>query len=387
MNEKKMIYLDYAATTPVDPEVMTAMEPYFTEKFANTASIHTMGGQARQILERARKTIAQGLNAQPEEVIFTSSATESNNLALKGLAWAQSDKKHLIISSIEHDCVLHAAQWLDQQGFDLSVVDVDENGQVDTQDVKKAIRKDTFLVSIMHANNEVGTFQPIKEIGKICREQEVLFHTDAAQTFGKYEIDVNDLHVDLLTASSHKLYGPKGVGLLYIRNGINIVPLLHGGGHEFDKRSSTVNVAGIVGFAKALEIAKEKRDQEHKKIKGLKDKLTKGVLEKIDNVQLNGSRENSLYNIVNFSFKFIEGESIVLRLDQKGIEASTGSACSSPTLEPSHVLIAMGLKPELAHGSLRLSLGRQTTEEDIDYVLEVLPPIVEQLRRVSPFKQ
>lgn len=385
MNKKK-IYLDYAATTPVEPQVVKAMEPYLTEKFANTASIHSMGGRARQALERSRKTIAKEINAQPEEIIFTSSATESNNLALKGLAWAQKDKKHLIISALEHDCVLHSAQWLDQQGFDLTMVEVDQDGRVDPQAIKQAIRDDTFLVSIMHANNEVGTFQPIKEIGKICREKKILFHTDAAQTFGKYEIDVNDLHLDLLTASSHKLYGPKGVGLLYICNDINITPLLHGGGHEFGKRSSTVNVTGIVGFAKALEIAKEKRDQEQEEIKKLKDKLINGILDKIDNVQLNGSRENSLYNMTNFSFKFVEGESIVLKLDQKGIEASTGSACSSPTLEPSHVLIAMGLKPELAHGSLRLSLGRQTSEEDIDYALEVLPQVIKELREVSPFK-
>lgn len=386
MNKKKLVYLDYAATTPVEPEVVEAMEPYLTQKFTNTASIHSLGNQAKQALERSRKVIANEINAQPKEIIFTSSATEGNNFALKGLAWAQEDKKHLIISSIEHDCVLHAAQWLDKQGYDLTVVDVDEKGQVDPQDVKKAIRKDTFLVSIMHANNEVGTFQPIKEIGKICRKNNVLFHTDAAQTYGKYEINVRDLNIDLLTASSHKLYGPKGVGLLYIREGIDIVPLLHGGGHEFGKRSSTVNVAGIVGFAKALKIAKENREREQKEIKNLRDKLIKGVLNRIENVQLNGSRKNSLYNIVNFSFKFIEGESIVLKLDQKGIQVSTGSACSSPTLEPSHVLIAMGLKPELAHGSIRFSLGRQNTEEDIDYLLEVLPPIVEQLREVSPFK-
>lgn len=386
MVKKKQVYLDYAATTPVEPEAAESMEPYLTEKFANTASIHSMGAQARQALERARKKLSREINAQPEEVIFTSSATESNNLALKGLAWSQKDKKHLIISSLEHDCVLHAAQWLNQRGFDLTLVDVDENGRVDPEDVNQAIRDDTFLVSIMHANNEVGTFQPIKEIGRICHENDVLFHTDAAQTYGKYEIDVKDLHVDLLTASSHKLYGPKGVGLLYIRNGISIVPLLHGGGHEFGKRSSTVNVAGIVGFAKALEIAKQKKEQEKKEIKKLKEKLIDGILEKIDNVQLNGSRENSLYNIANFTFKFIEGESIVLMLDQAGIATSTGSACSSPTLEPSHVLIAMGLKPELAHGSVRFSLGRQNSEEDIDYVLEILPPIVEQLREVSPFK-
>ncbi len=386
MSKNKQVYFDYAATTPVEPEVAEIIQRYSTEKFANTASIHSLGGEARKALERSREVIAAGIKAKPREVIFTSSATESNNLVLKGLAWAQKEKKHLIISAVEHDCVLNAAKWLDKRGFDLTVVGVDKNGRVDPDDIEKAIRKDTFLVSVMHANNEVGSFQPIKEIGGICRQNQVLFHTDAAQTFGKYKIDVDQLNLDLLTASSHKLYGPKGAGLLYCRRGIGLVPLLHGGGHEFGKRSSTINLAAIVGFRKAMEIAKQKREREQKEIGELKNKLITGVLDKIPNVQLNSSRENSLYNLANFSFKFVEGESIVLKLDQHRIYASTGSACSSPNLEPSHVLIAMGLEPELAHGSLRISLGRQTSAEEIDYLLKVLPEVIEQLRKVSPFK-
>jgi cysteine desulfurase len=386
-NRMKRVYLDYAATTPVDPRVVKAMLPYFSEKFGNTASLHSFGMEAKEALENSRETIAKALNAKPSEIYFTSSATESNNLALKGIAFAHKEKgKHIVVSSVEHDCVLNSAKWLKKQGFDVEFLKVDQYGMVDPQAVKKAIEKDTILVSIMHANNEVGTINDIKEIGKICQQANVLFHTDAAQTFGKIPVDVQAMNIDLLTASSHKMYGPKGVGCLYVRYGVEIEPLLHGGGHEFGLRSSTVNVAGIVGFAKATELCLEEGDQEKNRIELLRDKLINGVLKTIPNSYLNGHLKQRLFNNVNLRFDFVEGESIVLDLDSYGIAASTGSACSSPNLEPSHVLLAMGLRHEQAHGSLRLSLGRWTTEQEIDKVLEVLPKVIEKLRKISPLK-
>jgi len=384
--EMKRIYMDYAATTPVDPRVLKAMLPYFSKKFGNTMSLHSFGQEAKKALEEAREKVAELMNAKKGKIIFTSSATEANNLALKGIAFANREKgKHIIVSAIEHHCVLESARWLEKQGFDITYLPVDKYGLVDPAKVEDAIRKDTILVSIMHANNEIGTIEPIEEIGKICRRKGVYFHTDAAQSYGKINVDVEKMNVDLLTASSHKMYGPKGVGALFVADDVKIEPLLHGGGHEFGLRSSTVNVAGIVGFGAAAEIAKKEMKAEAQKLTKLRDKLIKGVL-KIERSYLNGHPTKRLPNNANFRFDFIEGESLVAFLDMKGIAASTGSACSSESLEPSHVLLAIGLKPHQAHGSLRLSLGRWTTREEIDYVLEVLPSIVEKLREISPFK-
>jgi cysteine desulfurase len=381
------VYLDYAATTPVDPRVLKVMLPYFSRKFGNTMSLHGFGQEARQTLEKSREAIADLINAQPEGIIFTGSATESNNLALKGIAFANKNRgKHIIISPIEHPCVLESARWLAEQGFKITILPVDKYGLVNPADVKKLIREDTILVSVIHASNEIGTIQPIAEIGKICRKTSVIFHTDAAQSFGKIPIDVNKMNVDLLTASSQKMYGPKGAGLLFIRKGVKITPLLHGGGHESGLRSSTVNIPAIVGFAEAVRICKKVMTKESRRLIKLRDKLINGVLTKIPHSHLNGHPKKRLPNNANFWFEFVEGESMVIQLDLLGIAASTGSACSSAKLEPSHVLLAIGLKPQEAHGSLRLSLGRWTKEEDINYILKVLPEIIKKLREISPFK-
>ena len=386
----KKIYLDYAATTPVDPRVVKAMLPYFSEKFGNTMSLHSFGQEAKEALEESRGVIADLMGAKPQEIIFTGSASESNNLALKGVALAKASANqggHIIISPIEHACVMESARWLESQGFEITRLKVDKYGLVSPDDVKKAIKKDTILVSIMHANNEIGTIEPIEEIGKICREKGIYFHTDAAQSFGKIPIDVNKMNIDLMTVSSHKMYGPKGAAALFIRKGTKIEPLIHGGGHESGLRSSTVNVAAIVGLAEAARICEREMKKEAQREIKLRDKLIKGVLQKIKGSHLNGHPKKRLPNNINFSFPGIEGESLVMQLDFLGIAASTGSACSSAKLEPSHVLLAIGLKPEQAHGSLRLSLGRWTKEKEIDYVLRVLPGIIKKLREMSPFKR
>jgi len=379
--------MDYAATTPVDPRVLKAMKPYFLEKYGNSMSLHSLGREAKQALEDSRKMAASLMNADAKKLIFTGSASESDNLALKGIAFANRKKgKHLIVSSIEHDAVLKPAKWLEKQGFEVTYLPVDHYGLIDLNELEDAIRKDTILVSIIFGNNEIGVIQDIKGIGKICREKEVYFHSDATQAFGKVPIDVKKMNIDLLSVNAHKMYGPKGVGGLYMRDYIKLDPLIHGGGHEFGLRSSTVNVAGIVGFAKAVEIQKKEMNEEAKKLTKLRDKLIEGVL-KIENSHLNGHPTKRLPNNTNFWFAFIEGESLILHLDMKGVEASTGSACSSSSLEPSHVLMAIGLKHEQAHGSLRLTLGKQNKESDINYVLEVLPEIVKNLRKISPFKR
>lgn len=380
------IYLDHAATTPVRQEVLEAMKPYFSEKFGNASSLHQWGQQAKEALEHSRAQIAAVINAKPEEIIFTSGGTESNNFALKGLAFANPNKKHIITSAIEHHCVLNVCEWLEKLGYSVTYLPVDKYGLVKPEDVENAIRSDTLVVSIMHANNEIGTIEPIAEIGNICREKRVLFHTDACQSFGKVPIDVKKMNADLLSVSSHKLYGPKGVGCLFVRTGVRIEPVAHGGGHEFGKRSGTENVAGIVGFGKAAELAKKEMNSESKQLEKLRDYLIHGIL-KIPDSQLNGHPAKRLPNNANFWFKYVEGESIVLHLDAKGIAASTGSACSSKSLEPSHVLLAIGLKHEEAHGSLRLTLGKSSTKQQIDYVLKVLPPVIEKLRKISPFKK
>lgn len=383
---KRKIYFDYAATTPVDPRVLRAMMPYFSEKFGNTMSLHSLGQEAKQALEESRETIAEMIGAKNEEIIFTSSATESNNLALKGIAWANKDRgNHIIISPIEHACIMESARWLEKQGFEITPLKVDKYGFVDPNELRKAIKKNTILVSIIHASNEIGTIEPIAEIGKICREKGTYFHTDASQSLGKVPINVNKMNIDLMTGSSHKMYGAKGVGLLFLRKGTKITPLLSGGGQESGLRSSTVNVAGIVGFAEACRICRKEMTAEGKYITALRNKLIDGVLQ-IENSHLNGHPTRRLPNNANFWFNFIEGESLVIQLDLLGIAASTGSACSSVKLEPSHVLLAIGLKPFEAHGSLRLSLGRWTKEKEINYLLEILPPIVKRLRQISPFK-
>jgi len=387
-SEQKMtIYMDYAATTPVDPRVLKAMEPYFSEEYGNTMSLHRQGRKAKQALEESRKTVAELLKAEPNELIFMGSATESNNTVIKGIAYANKTKgKHIIVSSIEHDCVLEPARWLEKQGYEISRLPVDKYGLVNLIELENTIRKDTILVSIMHANNEIGTIQDIQKIGKICKEKNVYFHSDAAQSFGKIPIDVKKMSIDLLSVSSHKMYGPKGVGGLYIKKGTKIEPLLHGGGHEFNKRASTVNVAGIVGFAEAVKIQQKEMSSDAQKQTPLRNKLINGLLT-INDSHLNGHPTKRLPNNTNFWFAYIEGESLLMHLDLEGISASTGSACSSDSLEASHVLLSIGLKPQEAHGSLRLSLGKYTTEEDINYVIDVVPKSFEKLRKISPFKK
>lgn len=350
-------------------------------------SLHSVGQKASQAVESGREVIASIINATPEEIIFTSSATESNNTVLKGVAFANRSRgKHIIISSIEHDCILESAKWLEKQGFEITRLPVDKFGFVSHESVESAIRPDTILVSIIHANNEIGTIQNIAQIGKICRNHKVYFHTDAVQSFGKIPLDVNLMSLDLLTATSHKIYGPKGVACLYIRKGTKIGPLLHGGGHESGLRSSTVNTPLIVGFAKAAELCFHEIDKESKRLITLRDKLIKGILSNISYTWLNGDPVQRLPNNVNISFARVEGESLLMELSFKKIYCSTGSACSSKNLQPSHVLLATGLKPENAHGSLRFSLGRWTTENDINRLLEVLPKIVNKFRNISPYK-
>lgn len=381
----RKIYLDYAATTPTDEEVKKAMLPYFSDKFGNPSSIYSFAQQSKAAIEEAREKIASLLRAKSKEIIFTSGGTESDNFAIKGVAYANQRRgNHIITSSIEHHAVTEPCEFLEKRGFNLTYLPVDKNGLVDPDDVKKSLTDKTILISVMHANNEVGTIEPIAEIGKIAKEKSIYFHTDAVQTFGHLPIDVNELNVDLLSISAHKLYGPKGVGALYIREGTRIMSFMHGGGQERNRRASTENVPGIVGFGKAVELAKETMDEEAKRLTGLRDKLIEGILEKIDHVRLNGHPTQRLPNNVNVSIEFIEGESMLLSLDMEGIAASSGSACTSGSLEASHVLLALGLSHELAHGSLRLTLGKYTKEEDIDYVLEVLPAVIERLRSMSP---
>jgi len=377
------VYMDHSATTPVDHAVVEAMLPYFSEKFGNPSSLYTIGRQARRAIEESRQKVADLIGAKKEEIIFTGSGTESDNLAIKGIAYKNRKKgDHIITSSIEHHAVLHTCKYLENQGFKVTYMPIDKDGFVNPKDVEKAITPQTILITIMHANNEIGTIQPIEEIGKIAKEKNVPLHTDAVQTTGKIPVNVDALDVSLLSISAHKIYGPKGVGALYLRKGTFVEPQLHGGGHERNLRSSTENVPGIVGFGKACELAKEHLPEEAK-LADLRNRLIKGLLE-IKDSYLNGHPVKRLPNNANVRFSFIEGESMILNLDMKGVAASTGSACSSTSLEPSHVLMAIGLKPEEAHGSLRLTLGRGNTQEDVDYVVSVLPEIVNKLRMISP---
>jgi len=377
------IYLDNSATTPVAGEVIAAMEPYLGVEYGNPSSLHRFGRRARAAIEEARSAIAETIGADPSEIVFTSGATEADNLAIKGLAFARPDKRHIVTSKIEHHAVLHACQWLEERGYEVTYLDVDPDGKVDPEAVRDAIRDDTLLVSIMAGNNEIGTIEPIGEIGAICRERGVPFHTDAVQAYGKVDIPTGE--VDLLSVSAHKLNGPKGVGFLYVRKGIRLSPLLSGGGHEGGLRSGTENVPGIVGFAAAARLAFAERDTVVPRLEAFREELIDRVMQ-IPAVRLNGHRTESLPHIANFSFAGIEGESLVMKLDQRGIAVSTGSACSSPNLEPSHVLVAIRVPLSMAHGSLRVSTGRQTTEEEIDRFLGELPAVVEELRAMSPFK-
>jgi len=381
----KQIYLDYAATTPVHPEVVKAMLPHLTEVFGNPSSIHACGQEARGAINEARARVAAFIGAHDEEIVFTSGGTEADNFALEGVAFAKEGSgNHIITNSIEHHAVLETCKFLEGRGFSVTCLPVDEHGLVSPEDVRKAITSKTILISVMHANNEVGTIEPIAEIGKIAQEAGIYFHTDAVQTVGHIPVDVNELGVDLLSMSAHKLYGPKGVGALYIKKGTKMVPFMYGGSQERGRRASTENVPGIVGLGKAVEIAEQEMNQDARRLTHLRDKLIKGILERIDHTQLNGHPVNRLPNNINVSVDFVEGESMCLNLDLEGICASTGSACSSTSLEPSHVLLATGHSPERAHGSLRFTLGKWTTEEEIDRVLEVLPRVVARLRALSP---
>lgn len=385
----KKTYMDHAATTPTDVEVVKAMEPYFSLKYGNPNSIHSFGQEAREAVEEAREKIAHLIGANSSEIIFTAGGTEADNYAIKGIAWANQKKgNHIITSKIEHHAVLHSCQFLEKHGFKITYLPVDKYGLIDPEDVEGAITDKTILVTIMHANNEIGTIEPIKEISKIVKKAGIYFHTDSVQTTGHIPIDVNDLGVDMLSMSGHKFYGPNGVGALYLRKGTRIVNLIDGGAQEKNRRAGTENVVGIVGLGKAAELA-EKRLQQGKEdeVIKLRDKLIKGIAEKIDHTRLNGHPTKRLPGNTNFCFEFIEGESMLLSLDMEGVAASSGSACTSGSLEASHVLLSIGLPPEIAHGSLRLTLGKDNTNEEIDYVISILPGIIEKLRALSPFKE
>ena len=381
----KRIYLDYAATTPMRSEVLEAMQPYLTEVFGNPSSIYSYGHEAKAGVDKARTAVASLLGAREEEIVFTGGGTEADNFAIKGIGFANRSKgNHIITSSIEHHAVLETCQFMETQGFAVTYLQVDKYGMVDPDDVKNAITPETILITIMHANNEVGTIQPISEIGRIAREAGVYFHTDAVQTAGHIPSDVNELNVDMLSTSAHKLYGPKGVGALYLRKGTRIVPLIHGGEQENNRRASTENVAGIVGFGKAAELAKLELKEESARIAAMRDRLVNSMEKNIDEIQLNGHRTRRLPNNINLTVAYTEGESIVLNLDLKGICASTGSACTSSSLEPSHVLVAIGLPQEIAYSSFRMTLGKWNTDEDIDRVIQVLPEVIADLRAMSP---
>lgn len=382
----KLIYMDHAATTAVDPRVVEAMLPYFTEKYGNASSIHAAGREAREAMENARRTVADILGAHPEEVIFTSCGTESDNLAIRGVAFANRKKgNHIITSSIEHHAVGHTCEQLEREfGFEVTYLPVDQYGRVDPDDVGRAITDKTILITIMYANNEVGTIQPIAEIGKIARAKGIPFHTDAVQAGGTLDLNVDKLNVDLLSLSAHKFYGPKGVGVLYQRRHTPLLPMQTGGGHERGRRAGTENIPYIVGLATALKLAHEHREENNHRIATLRDRLIQGVLNTIPDAYLTGHPTDRLPNSASFVFRGVEGEAILLHLDMMGVAASSGSACTSGSTEPSHVLTALGLPVEICHGSLRLTLGNDNTEEEIDYVLSILPGIINNLRALSP---
>ena len=382
----KTTYMDYSATTYVKPEVLDAMMPFFTEKFGNPSSFYGISRETKMAVDNARAQVAKAINCDPNEVYFTGGGSEADNWAIKGIATAHMKKgNHIITTKIEHHAVLHTCEFLEKFGFEVTYLDVNEEGFVDLKQLEEAITDKTILVSIMFANNEIGTIQPIKEIGALCREKKVLFHTDAVQAVGSVPVDVKEMNIDLLSLAGHKLYGPKGIGALYIRRGVRIDNLIHGGGQERGRRAGTENIPGVVGLGKAIEIATENIEENRARLTVLRDKLIDGILERIPYARLNGPRgDKRLPGNSNISFEFIEGESILLSLDFEGICASSGSACTSGSLDPSHVLLAIGLPHEKAHGSLRTTLGAASTEEDVEKLLNELPPIIERLRNMSP---
>ena len=381
----KLIYLDNAATTQVYPEVLDAMLPYFTEYYGNPSAIYSFAGESKKAVDEARANVAALINARTEDIYFTGGGSESDNWALKATAEAYESKgKHIITSRIEHHAILHTCAYLEQKGYEVTYLDVDEDGKISLEELEKAIRPDTILISIMSANNEIGTIQPIKEIGKIAHDHGVLFHTDAVQAFGHIPIDVEEMNIDMLSASGHKINGPKGIGVMYIRKGVKIRSFIHGGAQERKRRAGTHNVPGIVGIGTAAKLAKENMEERSAKEIALRDHLIERVLKEIPYTRLNGHRTDRLPNNANFCFRFIEGESMLILLDQAGICGSSGSACTSGSLDPSHVLLAIGLPHEIAHGSLRLTISEKTTMEDIDYTVDTLKKIIERLRSMSP---
>lgn len=387
MGENRFVYMDHAATTFIKTEVVETMLPFLREHFGNPSSLYSIGREAKEAVETAREKLAKALGARPEEIYFTSGGTESDNWAVKGTAFArQNEGRHIITTPIEHHAVLYPCEYLETKGFDVTYLPVDEYGLVDPAELEAAIREDTILISVMYANNEIGTIEPVPEIGKVAREHGIPFHTDAVQAIGNIPLDLHgkDRNVDMLSLSSHKFYGPKGVGALYVREGVDIDNYMHGGAQESGKRAGTENVAGIAGMGKAIELATANIEEHSEKIRKMRDSLRAGILE-IPHLRLNGHPEKRLPGNLNFSFKYIEGESLLLMLDQMGVCSSTGSACSSGSLDPSHVLRAIGVPPEIAQGSLRLTLGDANSEEDIYYVLDVLPQVIEKLRAISPF--
>lgn len=382
---EKIIYLDNAATTATAKEVYESMKPYFDEMYGNAASIYRFAGQSTKAVNEARETIAAFIGAKPREIYFTAGGSESDNWALKATAFAkQKEGKHIITTKIEHHAILHTCEYLEKLGFEITYLNVDENGIVKLEDLKQAIRKDTILISVMFANNEIGTIEPIKEIGAIAHEHGILFHTDAVQAFGHEKIDVDAMNIDMLSASGHKFKGPKGVGIMYLRDSVKIGAFIHGGSQERGRRAGTHNTPGIVGIAKATELAAAHLEENREKETQLRDYLIDRVLKEIPYTKLNGHRSERLSNNANFSFRFIEGESLLIMLDQKGICGSSGSACTSGSLDPSHVLLAIGLPHEIAHGSLRLTLSAETTKEELDYTIDALKTIVDRLRSMSP---
>ncbi|NLJ78321.1 MAG: cysteine desulfurase NifS [Tissierellia bacterium] len=382
---KKLIYMDNAATTPTRQEVLDDMLPYFNIQYGNPSSVYSLGSRSRTAVEKSREIIGNMINAGEREIFFTAGGTEADNWAVRGVAYANKDKgNHIITSKVEHQGIIHTCEYLEKQGFAVTYLDVDEYGIVDLEQLEESITDETILISIMFANNEIGTVQPIKEIGEIAKERNIYFHTDAVQAIGNIRIDVDELNIDMLSMAAHKFHGPKGIGALYIRRGVKIDPLIIGGGQERNRRAGTENVPGIVGMGKAIELAYENLDEKNEKLIQLRERLIKGIFDNIDHVRLNGHPTKRLPGNVNICFEFIEGESLLLSLDMEGIAGSSGSACTSGTLEPSHVLLSIGLPHEIAHGSLRLSLGDNNTAEEVDYVVEKLVGIVSRLRAMSP---
>jgi len=385
MGEKRIVYMDHSATTYTKKEVLEAMIPYYSEHFGNPSSIYSIAGDSKKAIDAARVQVAKALGADPDEIYFTSGGSESDNWAIKGVAFANRKKgNHIITSAIEHHAVLHTCKYLENEGFTITYLPVDRYGMVDPADLEKAITEKTILVSVMFANNEIGTIEPIAELGAVAHNHNVYFHTDAVQVIGNVQVDVKAQNIDMLSLSAHKFYGPKGIGALYIKKGVKIDNLIHGGGQERKRRAGTENIAGIVGLGKAIELATADIDGHNRRIRGMRNRLLQGILTKIPGAYLNGHKEKRLPGNINVSFEFIEGESMLLWLDDEGICASTGSACTSGSLEPSHVLLATGLPVEISHGSLRLTLGVINTEQDVDFVLEVLPKVVSRLRDMSP---